>query len=170
MKPLYGSAARRLQLPPLFLLGSAPPGPSARGPSRSRPPSVSLSRPRTLAAWRSLLRVELLQTVPHGRLAGPGALALLEEARDVLHDGRKAQDGRTTEKSATPRWPPEALTHSGSAHSRPAYTSGITPRGACRERRRRPWAPAGCQGNRASVLWAKLSPGLCAFPRCWPCH
>lgn len=54
----------------------------------------------------------------------------------------------------------------GSAHSlrKCSLTSGITPRGAGRERRRRPWAPAGCQGNRASVLWTKLSPGLCGLP------
>lgn len=28
----------------------------------------------------------------HGSLGGPGALALLQEARNVLHDGRKSRN------------------------------------------------------------------------------
>lgn len=84
----------------------ARPGPSA-APALPGPPPAPSAAP----APASLLRVELLQTVPHGGLAGPRALALLEEAWHILHVGKRSQNGAATEKSAPRGRLPEMLTH-----------------------------------------------------------
>lgn len=91
------------------------------GSKRPRPsPSLPLSCRRVLSGWRSLLRVELLQAVPHGGLAGPGALALLQEAGNVLHFGRKSpgqrhQRGIRAAGSARSLPAPRRAGHAGSA-------------------------------------------------------
>lgn len=76
-------------------------------PSRPGPPPAPSAAP----ASASLLRVELLQAVPHGGLAGPRALALLEEAWHILHDGERSQNDAATKKSAPRGRLPEMLTH-----------------------------------------------------------
>lgn len=95
--------------PPPFALSPLPSTLPLQVPPLSR---LSVSPcPQVLSAWRSLLRVEFLQTVPHGGLAGPGALALLQKAGYVLHDGENTKNYGTTEKSAPRKGQPEVLTH-----------------------------------------------------------
>lgn len=73
---------------------------------------------------RSLLVVELLEAVPHGGLARPRALALLQEARHVLHGG----GGARTEPEPGPgrgRTGPER-----GGRAVPAVRTHFRPRGA----------------------------------------
>lgn len=75
-------SAALTELPPL---PTAPAPPGAQHPGEdpgSHLEAIPRSPPR-----RSLLVVELLQAVPHGGLPRPRALALLQEARHVLHGG-----------------------------------------------------------------------------------
>lgn len=75
--------------------GGREPGRPRRG---QRPPPRGRYDHGSGPPQNSLLVVELLQAVPHGGLPRPRALALLQEARHVLHGGGRREE----EKAATP--------------------------------------------------------------------